>query len=167
MRPVLRFHLPRLLAPLLLLCAAGLAHAQYSWIDERGIRHLSDRPPPPGTPANQILKAPNQAGVAARQVAVPEAPAPAPAHRELPRGPTLEQRETEFLKGVQMTSPRTAGMSEQAKQNYCKLARNWKEWLTSGAPKYQTGVGGKRDSLSNEELAEHVARADAALEGCP
>lgn len=46
------------------LLVAGFAHAQYSWIapyswiDEKGVRQLSDRPPPPGTPADKILKAP-------------------------------------------------------------------------------------------------------------
>jgi hypothetical protein len=47
-----------------LLCAGALAltsllaHAQYSWLDDKGTRVFSDRPPPPGTPPSRILKAP-------------------------------------------------------------------------------------------------------------
>jgi hypothetical protein len=48
-----------------LLCAGALAlspllaQAQYSWVDDKGTRVFSDRPPPPGTPAARILRTPH------------------------------------------------------------------------------------------------------------
>lgn len=42
----------RKLAVLLLLSCAGAASAQvYKWVDEKGVTHYSDAPPPPTTPA--------------------------------------------------------------------------------------------------------------------
>ena len=44
-----------------LMLLAQLAHAQYSWIDDKGTRVFSDRPPPPGTPAARIRHMPRSA----------------------------------------------------------------------------------------------------------
>ncbi|MGB9108871.1 MAG: DUF4124 domain-containing protein, partial [Telluria sp.] len=49
---------PRLLCAGALALTSLLAHAQYSWLDDKGSRVFSDRPPPPGTPPARILKAP-------------------------------------------------------------------------------------------------------------
>lgn len=36
------------------------ALAQYAWLDARGVRQFSDRPPPPSVPDHRILKAPGK-----------------------------------------------------------------------------------------------------------
>lgn len=59
-----------------LLFAAGLAQAQFVWVDPKGVRHYSDQPPPPGTPPARILKAPGLPAISA-QPATPAAAAPA------------------------------------------------------------------------------------------
>ena len=59
------------IAALALLLTAGLAQAQFVWIDPKNVRHYSDQPPPPGTPPARILKAPGLPAMAQ--------PAPAPA----------------------------------------------------------------------------------------
>ncbi|RYE66283.1 MAG: DUF4124 domain-containing protein, partial [Oxalobacteraceae bacterium] len=48
-----------------LMLLAQLAHAQYSWLDDKGTRVFSDRPPPSGTPAARILQMPRSAAPAA------------------------------------------------------------------------------------------------------
>src|SRR5471030_2362506 len=58
-RPVLS-NLLRLLAGGALLALSAQALAQYIWLDEKGIKHLSDRPPPPSVPDQRILKAPGK-----------------------------------------------------------------------------------------------------------
>lgn len=60
-------------AALALLFAAGLAQAQFAWVDPKGVRHYSDQPPPPGTPPARILKAPGLPAISVQ----PAAPAPA------------------------------------------------------------------------------------------
>jgi len=64
--------LPRA-AALALLLAAGLAQAQFVWVDPKGVRHYSDQPPPPDTPPARILKAPGLPAISVQ----PAAPAPA------------------------------------------------------------------------------------------
>ncbi|MGZ5201233.1 MAG: DUF4124 domain-containing protein [Telluria sp.] len=174
MRPALRFNLPRLIAPLLLV-AAGLAHAQYSWIDEKGIRQLSDRPPPPGTPASRILKAPGKASAPAPEPA--EGPArqadgarPREAARDQADPRPLAEREAGFLKKVRVMtakSPNDDAKNEQARQRYCQQARRYKDWLGSGAPMDKKGENGEKRPLSKEERASELARAEAALASCP
>ena len=56
-----------------LLFAAGLAQAQFVWVDPKGVRHYSDQPPPPGTPPARILKAPGMPAISVQ----PATPAPA------------------------------------------------------------------------------------------
>jgi len=67
----------RRVAAVALLFTAGLAQAQFVWVDPKGVRHYSDQPPPPGTPPARILKAPGLTMPAAQPVPVPR-PAPAP-----------------------------------------------------------------------------------------
>src|SRR5439155_10428325 len=91
-----RFY-PRLVVAgaLLLLAqfAPQLAHAQYSWLDDKGTRVFSDRPPPPGTPAGRILKAPHRSEA---DSAAPAAPPPGPT--EAPKQPSLAEREADYRK---------------------------------------------------------------------
>jgi len=66
----------RRVAAVALLFAAGLAQAQFVWVDPKGVRHYSDQPPPPGTPPARILKAPGLPTISV-QPATPAATAPA------------------------------------------------------------------------------------------
>lgn len=66
----------RRVAAVALLFAAGLAQAQFVWVDPKGVRHYSDQPPPPGTPPARILKAPGLPTISVQQ-AMPAATAPA------------------------------------------------------------------------------------------
>ncbi|MCC2962715.1 DUF4124 domain-containing protein [Massilia sp. IC2-278] len=69
-------------AAVALLFAAGLAQAQFVWVDPKGVRHYSDQPPPPGTPPARILKAPGLPAIsvqpAAPALAVRSAPPSTP-----------------------------------------------------------------------------------------
>ncbi|HEU4850995.1 MAG TPA: DUF4124 domain-containing protein, partial [Telluria sp.] len=64
-----------------LLLATASAAAQYVWVDAKGARTYSDRPPPPEVPANKILKAPRGMqqimAAATPPAAAPAAPTPA------------------------------------------------------------------------------------------
>ena len=82
-----------------LLAVSAQALAQYLWIDEKGVKQLSDRPPPPNIPEKNILKAPG------KPLFDPNAPAPAPAAdaAEAPEtktkaAPTLSERHADVNK---------------------------------------------------------------------
>lgn len=79
-----------------LLLASAVTHAQYAWIDEKGVRHFSDQPPPTSTPASKILKAPRGAAPAADAAPTP-APAAIPAAPAKP-APSLAEREADYQK---------------------------------------------------------------------
>jgi hypothetical protein len=149
-----------LIAPLLLL-AAGLVHAQYSWIDEKGIRHLSDRPPPPGTPPENILKAPGRPAAAA-------APAADTAHKPDPA--EVAHATDKFrhdLKTMTAKSAIAPTPEEKAHLQTCAQASRYKQWLETGAPAFKTEENGKRRPMTQEERVSEAERAKATLAGCP
>ncbi|HEX8479414.1 MAG TPA: DUF4124 domain-containing protein [Telluria sp.] len=97
-----------------LLLASTVVHAQYAWIDEKGVRHFSDQPPPTNTPASKILKAPRGATPAA-DAAAPAAPAPSAAPKAPAKAaPTLAEREADYQKR------RAQGQEEEKKAALAK-----------------------------------------------
>lgn len=192
-------HWPRPLyagALLALMLPLQLAHAQYSsWIDEKGTRVFSDRPPPPGTPASRIVKAPR----ALQAPAGPEGtPAPAPGRGSgtalagdtatAPAGasptkaagadaaasnkpPSLAEREADFRK-------RSAERAEQdkkttleaerkaARAEQCASARDYEAQLTSGTRVSHMDANGERAIMSDEEKARQLERVRRAKAAC-
>jgi hypothetical protein len=97
-----------------LLLGSTVVHAQYAWIDEKGVRHFSDQPPPTNTPASKILKAPRGATQAA-DAAAPAAPAPSAAPKAPAKAaPTLAEREADYQKR------RAQGQEEEKKAALAK-----------------------------------------------
>jgi hypothetical protein len=147
----------RYLIAIILLLAAGAANAQWSWIDDKGVRQLSDRPPPPGTPASRILKAPRQAGV-------PAANATASKDEIDPR--PLAERKAGFLADLRKMTAKEADVptkDDRSRQRNCLQARKYKDWIQSGAPMNKEG---ENRPLTKDERAAEAAKADAMLEGC-
>jgi hypothetical protein len=87
----------------------ALSHAQYMWLDEKGLKQLSDQPPPLSVPQNRILKQPRGQGVlpdavpAAAAEGAPEAP-----EAKVKRPPTLADRNADFAKRKAESSIRAA-----------------------------------------------------------
>jgi type IV secretory pathway VirB10-like protein len=167
-----RSSLPRLIAiGATLLLLAGLAQAQYVWIDAKGLRQYSDRAPPPSTPAANILKSPQQ--VALTPVA-PAPPAPAPsAEAATPKKgpPTLAERNQDFGKRLKERGEQEQKAAEEAQRKQslaeqCASARQYKTHLESGVRISDTGPNGERGYLSDTERAARLAQARKALEGC-
>jgi len=162
--PCHRLHLTA--AALFLLAAAG-AQAQYVWIEPNGTRQYSDRPPPPGTPASRILKAPGRAALA-----------PAPAEEAEPGAkatakpaPTLTERDAAYrerikARGEQERKDEEAARKERALAERCETARQNAAALASGTRIAQYGADGERRYLTDEEKAERMARANRALQDC-
>jgi hypothetical protein len=156
---------PRL-AALLLLCCAGVAQAQFVWIGPNGTRQYSDQPPPPGTPASKILKAPGRA--AAAPPAPDAAPAPAPAATATP---TLAEREAAYRKRAkareeQETKSQADVQRAAARAEHCENVRKNQRLVESGIRIADIGPDGQRRYLSDAERAAAAERNAKQLADC-
>lgn len=147
-----------------LLLASTLAHAQFAWIDEKGIRHYSDQPPPTNTPASKVLKAPR--GMA-QPAAAPDGAAAAAPMPPAKMPPTLAEREADYAKRkAQAADSASKAAAEKqvadAKQARCGTAAKNKAQLASG----QRVITSKNADMSEAEKARELANANAILKEC-
>jgi len=157
---------PLLAGALMLL--AQLAHAQYSWIDDKGTRVFSDRPPPPGTPAARILKAPRALAPAAAAAAAPPSPAAAPT---APKPPSLAEQDAAFRQRQAKREEDARKAQEDtdkkaASEERCALARQEVLQMTQGSRITQVDAKGEKYFLSDEEKAKRAEVARKALQDC-
>jgi hypothetical protein len=158
----------RLYGACILMLFTHLAHAQYAWVDEKGVRHYSDRPPPPSTPAAKILKSPQ------KQNAEPQEAEPAAAPADMQKvgtRPTLAEREADFRKRAQEQAKDEKKAAEdaaakQAQAENCASARQYKNQLESGIRVAETDEKGERAFLSDEDRAKRLAKTNKTLEAC-
>ncbi len=151
-------------AACILLIGSSLAHAQYSWIGENGVRQFSDRPPPPGTPPSKILKAPGRLPPAPSEA---PAPAPAPAKAE----PGWTARETDYRKRMKEREEQDKKTAQQADRQRdidqrCAWARNARAQVESGIRISNVDPQGERRFASDEERAAQLAHANKILAEC-
>jgi hypothetical protein len=136
-----------------------LAHAQYSWLDDKGMRVFSDRPPPAGTPSERILKTPH--GLEPRAPQPESAPATTLADKELEFLKRTQQREAEEKKAAQDAS------STAAKLENCGIARDSERAVNSGMRMSRMNEKGEKVFLTDEERAQRLERARKILKSCP
>ena len=174
-------HLLRLAGATALLTSAPLAHAQYAWIGANGVRHFSDRPPPPSTPLHKILKAPGQAApapapestsAAALSSLAAAGPSEAAAATPPPKRPsTLAEREAAYRERVKLREEQGKKDQQDAQRQRelaerCQSARQVKVEVASGARIGRIDAGGERSYMTDEEKAAAAARADKILAQC-
>ncbi len=158
--------LRRPLAALLLFCCAGLAQAQFVWIAPNGTRQYSDQPPPPGTPASKILKAPGRAAPASE---TPAAEPAAPAAK--PKPPTLAEREADFRKrGKEReeadSKARETAMEAAKKAQYCDGLRKNARLYAAGGRIADVGPDGQKRFLNEAERAAAAERTANQMNDC-
>lgn len=164
--PSLRYRL----SALLLFCCAGLAQAQFVWIAPNGTRQYSDQPPPPGTPASKILKAPGRSAPAQE---TPEAAAAAPTATPAakPKPPTLAEREADYVKRGkerEEADRKAQDTDRQAakKTAYCDGLRKNQRLYASGVKIADVGPDGQKRFLSDAERAAASERTAQQLGDC-
>jgi type IV secretory pathway VirB10-like protein len=156
------------LAALVLLCCAGAAHAQFVWIGPNGTRQYSDQPPPPGTPASKILKAPGRTAPAQGMPdAIPAAAAPAP----VPKSPTLAEREADYRKRAKAREEQEAKAQAEARRaaaraEHCDEVRKNQRVIDSGIRIVDVGADGQRRFLGDAERAAVTRRNAQELAEC-
>jgi type IV secretory pathway VirB10-like protein len=157
------------LSALLLFCCAGLAQAQFVWIAPNGTRQYSDQPPPPGTPASKILKAPGRPAPAQETPEAATTPAPTPAVK--PKAPTLAEREADYRKRSKEQEEAERKAQDAARQaakkaEYCEGLRKNARLYASGGKIADVGPDGQRRFLNDAERAALNERTAQKLNEC-
>lgn len=170
---------PRLLCAGALFLMAQLAHAQYSWIDDKGTRVFSDRAPPASIPASRILKAPHkfdpraapaEAAASAASASAPTVP-PSPAAAAKPTAPTLAEQEADFRKRAAQRVADDAKAAQEAQQKaaqaaQCAALRRNVTALSSGVRMTEFNAKGEQVFIADDERARRLAQAQSSLSSC-
>lgn len=154
-----------------------LCHAQYMWLDDKGMKQLSDQPPPPSVPQSRILKQPRGMGALPSSTApAPEASAadgatPESAEPKVKRPPTLAERNADFAKrkaesqaAEQKAAQEAARKADQSAN--CESARSNQAALDSGSRMTEFDKNGQRVFLTDEQRAERSRRNQKILADC-
>lgn len=153
-----------------LLLAALPAMAQYMWIDDKGLKQFSDRPPPPNVPDKRILKAPGKQPFNPNAAAqVEDAPAAEPA--EAKRPPTLAERNADFnkRKAEAAAAEKKAGEDAQRKADVaanCDGARKNQMALDQGIRMNSYDKNGERGVMGDQEREELRKKTQKVLADC-
>jgi hypothetical protein len=155
-----------------LLAVSAQALAQYLWIDEKGVKQLSDRPPPPNIPEKNILKAPG------KPLFNPNAPAPedaaeaADAAEPKPKAPpTLGERNADYNKRKTEAAQAAQKSADEARRKAaeaanCEAARNNQRALDDGVRMTTYDKDGQRVVMGDAERAEAARKNQQALANC-
>ncbi|HEY0488404.1 MAG TPA: DUF4124 domain-containing protein [Telluria sp.] len=161
----------RMLSAAALMLAAGIAQAQYVWIDAKGIKQFSDRSPPASVPEKNILKAPGRQQTAIL-AAGQEQPAPSAALDAAKKAPpTVAERNVDFNKRASEKAEQDKKVAAQAqakaaKAEQCAAARDYKAQLDSGVRIGTVGKGGERGFMGDSERAAANAKVNRSLADC-
>jgi type IV secretory pathway VirB10-like protein len=159
---------------ILLLAVSSLAMAQYIWVDDKGVKQLSDRPPPADTPAKRILKAPGKPLFNPNAPAEPETPpADSAAADKAPakRPPTLAERNADFNKRKTEAAAAEKKSAEEAQRNAdiaanCDAARKNQLALDQGIRMSTYDKNGERTVMGDVEREEMRKKSQKVLSGC-
>jgi hypothetical protein len=133
----MKFKQALILGALCLSC--GAVCAQWLWVDKDGRKVYSDSMPPPGTPAQNILKQPgprvSSAAIAAADVAQPAASAasnPSSALRPSGKNKELEEKRKRTEQAEEDKRHAEDDKQKQVRAENCRRARQAKTSLDSG-----------------------------------
>lgn len=143
---------------------AGAAHAQYVWLDEKGVKQFSDMAPPSSIPASRILKQPGGSSMPAA------APAEAAAAEAKPQMTTAEKN-ADFRKRQNERAEKEKKAAEEAKiasekARNCERVQEYHRALESGERISRTDKNGERSFLSDEQRAKEVRESRRMLDEC-
>ncbi|NRR31715.1 DUF4124 domain-containing protein [Oxalobacteraceae bacterium] len=169
--------LRRLAAAAALLALTAPAMAQYVWVDEKGIKQFSDRPPPPSTPFGRILKAPGKdkfdpaAASAPPPAADQDGDGPEKPEPKLKAPPTIAERNADFNKRKAEAAKAAEKSGEEAARkadlaSNCEGARSNLRALEAGGRMSTVDKNGERGIMDDAARAEAIKKNKAALSSC-
>lgn len=155
----------------LLFACCTLAQAQWVWLNDKGGKELSDRPPPSSVPLNRILKAPRGQMPDLRKELAGQ---PADETQKAPAAqqkPTLAERNDEFERRRQETAEKTRKAAVEARNKAdrdagCADARANQRMLESGIRVTTADANGERIFLDDAQKAEQLQRTKQTLANC-
>lgn len=146
----------------LVVLASAPAHAQWKWRDATGRVQYSDRPPPPGTPAKDILQSPISAPAPKLLPASgPGASAPAAAASAV--DPVLEakRKQAEQQQDAQRKAEETR--AAQARAENCERMRASMRTLESGQRIARVNERGEREMMDDDARAREMEQSRRAI----
>jgi hypothetical protein len=169
--------LNRIAAALAALSLTSAAFAQYMWVDERGVKQFSDRPPPSSVPANRILKQPGGAARSDAAATTPaasagEPPASQNATAAKDKAPmTTAEKNADFQKRRAEQAEKDKKAEEQArlaseKTKNCERAGAYRRVLESGERVANTDRNGERHYLTDDQRAREIDESKRILQDC-
>jgi hypothetical protein len=140
----------------LLLATAMPAMAQYIWVDDKGVKQLSDRPPPPNVPEKRILKAPGKPAFNPYAQTEAEPAADSAAAAPAKPAPTVAERNADYNKRriEAAEAARTAAAENQRKADQaanCDAARKNQLALDQGLRLSTFDNNGERGYMNDEQ----------------
>jgi type IV secretory pathway VirB10-like protein len=156
-----------LIALFSLLCAQGLAMAQYIWVDEKGNKQYSDTAPPASVPKSRIIKAPvmSSGTVTAPAATSPAAPsAPAKPQTTASKNEDYNKRRTEQAEAAQKNTAEQ--QASQDKKQDCERARSYQRSLESGERVANVDSKGERFFLDDNQRSKELDQVKKALANC-
>lgn len=159
----------RLTLALILSLGASAAFAQYIWLDNKGVKQYSDRPPPTSVPTSKILKAPGTPLRTASEASTEETEKDADLTKKAP--PTLADKNADFQKRRiaqaekdKETEQKTKQAADQKKN--CERATAYNRILESGQRVSRMDQSGERVYLSDEEREQEIKESRRVLNDC-
>jgi hypothetical protein len=129
------------------------AQSMYKWVDENGMTHFTETPPPPGAKGGKIdvKPTPPSSNHASDDPAT---------WKE--RARTLEQQRHE-RENAEENARKTAQRDRTERQQRCRKAHIALDQLNSAGPLYNYDDKGERHYLSDEERPAQIARAKKVI----
>jgi hypothetical protein len=152
-----------------LLAMATLAHAQYVWTDEKGLKVFSDRPPPPSVPLKHILKAP---GLDQAQALAAQGPGGAAAAPDQAKGPpSVAEQEAAYRKRkAEDAAKEQKAAADTRRRNdmtsNCDSMRKDQAMLQSGTRIATATADGERSYMSDDERSAKLDKIRQGLADC-
>ncbi|MFZ6766134.1 DUF4124 domain-containing protein [Undibacterium sp. Di26W] len=160
----------RIALPFILTLACAAAHAQYVWLDEKGNKQFSDKPPPISVPKNKIVKSPNMGGKSAPTADAAPAPAADDAGK-LQKPVTTASKNEDYnkRKAEQAEKDKKAEDEKQsaaAKAKNCERARSYQQNLESGVRVASVDKNGERNFMDDAQRNQELADLKKTLADC-
>lgn len=142
-----------------------LVFAQYAWIDEKGNKQYSDRPPPASVPANKIIKGGSKSPAKAESTTAANEEASEKPKTWAEKNADYNKRQKEAGEKQQKAEAEKQTASDKASN--CSKAQNAKAALESGQRIGQFDKNGERSILDDQQRSKALEDANKIIaENC-
>jgi hypothetical protein len=157
-----------LVACLLAIAATGAsAQSVWKWRDAGGQIHLSDTPPPSGTPAGNILQRPNGGRMPVALSASAAAPASGASAPDTDLQRKKKQADREVAEKATADKAALDQKNSEIRRDNCQRAQTQVSALQNGARVTRLNANGEREFLDDAQRAAELKRTqDIAAQSC-